>query len=128
AGMPKYYCDYCDAFLTHDSPSVRKTHNGGRRHKEMVRMYYQKWMEDQAQKLVDATAKAFAAGRGQGMGGPPGMPMMHPGMRPMPPMGRGMPPYGAPPMGAMPPPYMMGRPPMGPPGGPRPPMPGMPPM
>ncbi|VEL33251.1 unnamed protein product [Protopolystoma xenopodis] len=24
--MPKYYCDYCEAFLTHDSPSVRKTH------------------------------------------------------------------------------------------------------
>lgn len=31
--MPKYYCDYCDVFLTHDSPSVRKTHNGGRKHK-----------------------------------------------------------------------------------------------
>lgn len=39
--MPKYYCDYCDTFLTHDSPSVRKTHNGGRKHKENVRMFYQ---------------------------------------------------------------------------------------
>lgn len=47
--MPKYYCDYCDTFLTHDSPSVRKTHCGGRKHKENVRFYYQKWMEDQAQ-------------------------------------------------------------------------------
>lgn len=25
--MPRYYCDYCDVFLTHDSPSVRKQHN-----------------------------------------------------------------------------------------------------
>lgn len=72
--MPKYYCDYCDTFLTHDSvcfylfhfdielellsqPSVRKTHNGGRKHKENVRLYYQTWMEQQAQKLVDATSK-----------------------------------------------------------------------
>lgn len=57
--MPKYYCDYCDTFLTHDSPSVRKTHNGGRKHKENVRQFYQVWMEQQAQKLVDATTKAF---------------------------------------------------------------------
>ncbi|CAG2164957.1 unnamed protein product [Oppiella nova] len=64
--MPKYYCDYCDTFLTHDSvcmaltvihvttnclhvttnclcvcvhplqPSVRKTHCNGRKHKENV--------------------------------------------------------------------------------------------
>ncbi|CAI5449472.1 unnamed protein product [Caenorhabditis angaria] len=61
--MPKYYCDYCDTFLTHDSPSVRKTHNGGRKHKDNVRMFYQKWMEDQAQKLVDQTARAFATNR-----------------------------------------------------------------
>lgn len=61
--MPKYYCDYCDTFLTHDSPSVRKTHNGGRKHKENVRMFYQLWMEQQAQKLVDATARAFTQNR-----------------------------------------------------------------
>ena len=34
--MPKYYCDYCDTYLTHDSPSVRKTHNGGRKHKYVL--------------------------------------------------------------------------------------------
>lgn len=50
--MPKYYCDYCDTYLTHDSPSVRKTHCQGRKHKENVRDYFQKWMEEQAQKLV----------------------------------------------------------------------------
>jgi hypothetical protein len=47
--MPKYYCDYCDTHLTHDSPSVRKTHCSGRKHKENVKFYYQKWMEDQVQ-------------------------------------------------------------------------------
>ncbi|EGT33853.1 hypothetical protein CAEBREN_11652 [Caenorhabditis brenneri] len=136
--MPKYYCDYCDTFLTHDSPSVRKTHNGGRKHKDNVRMFYQKWMEDQAQKLVDQTARAFATNRMQGavprttmgmppvppmghpmMGGPPGMPLMAP--RPFPggppvgfPGAPGMPPFPGPPMGlAGPPgmPPMMPRPP-----------------
>ncbi|GMT07525.1 hypothetical protein PENTCL1PPCAC_29699 [Pristionchus entomophagus] len=136
--MTKFYCDYCDTFLTHDSPSVRKTHNTGRKHKDMVRNYYQKWMDQRAQQLVDATAAAFAQ-RGRVMSGPPGgmmPPMMGRGMMmggmgpPMGahPMGRGMPPFGGPPMGAMPPHYMMGRlpmgHPMGPPGGFRPPMPG----
>jgi U1 small nuclear ribonucleoprotein C len=59
----RYYCDYCDVFLTHDSRSVRKVHNTGRRHKEMVRLYYQKWMEQQAQKLIDATTKAYMMNR-----------------------------------------------------------------
>ena len=45
--MPKYYCDYCDTHLTHNSPSVRKTHCGGRKHKDNVRMYYQNWVEEQ---------------------------------------------------------------------------------
>ncbi|KAI2663902.1 hypothetical protein H4Q32_012530 [Labeo rohita] len=30
----RFYCDYCDTYLTHDSPSVRKTHCSGRKHKE----------------------------------------------------------------------------------------------
>ncbi|XP_053213463.1 U1 small nuclear ribonucleoprotein C-like [Panonychus citri] len=59
--MPKYYCDYCDTYLTHDSPSVRKTHCSGRKHKENVNFYYQKWMEERAQSLIDATTAAFTA-------------------------------------------------------------------
>lgn len=57
--MPKYYCDYCDTFLTHDSPSVRKTHCTGRKHKDNVKFYYQKWMEEQAQHLIDATTGKY---------------------------------------------------------------------
>ncbi|KAI6651016.1 U1 small nuclear ribonucleoprotein c [Oopsacas minuta] len=101
--MPKYYCDYCDTYLTHDSPSVRKTHNGGRKHKEAVRLYYTKWIEEQAQSFIDQTYKAqmgnamppFFMGGGvpvRGMGMPPGQ------------------------MSMVPPPVMMGGP-VGPPGG-----------
>jgi len=125
--MPKYYCDYCDTYLTHDSPSVRKTHCAGRKHKENVKFYYQKWMEEQAQSLIDATTAAFKAGKlPGGMPGPGGVsippPMnMRPGM-PGPPPGMGppgMPPGMGPPPG-IPPHHMMGppRPGMGPPMGP----------
>ncbi|XP_071851468.1 U1 small nuclear ribonucleoprotein C-like [Apostichopus japonicus] len=77
----KYYCDYCDTYLTHDSPSVRKTHCNGRKHKDNVRIYYQKWMEEQAQTLIDRTTAAFQAGKihsnpftGQQQKAPPGAP------------------------------------------------------
>ena len=40
-------------------PSVRKTHCNGRKHKENVRDYYQKWLEEQVQKLVDDTSKYY---------------------------------------------------------------------
>ncbi|XP_046373441.1 U1 small nuclear ribonucleoprotein C-like [Haliotis cracherodii] len=128
--MPKYYCDYCDTYLTHDSPSVRKTHCNGRKHKENVRLFYQKWLEEQVQKLVDDTTAAYKAGKisnnpfGSG-GGPGGQGAMVP-----PPAnlgGKGGPPGPGGPMGGVPP----GMPLMGHPhGGPMPPMmPGMrPPM
>ncbi|EDO37851.1 predicted protein [Nematostella vectensis] len=134
--MPKYYCDYCDTFLTHDSPSVRKTHNNGRKHKENVRFYYQKWMEEQAQTLIDQTTAAFQSKPNSQMppNAPPGL-MPPPGMLPPPggmPPGR-MPPQGLPfpPPGPIPPPPGAGgmRPPHGQMhmGGPRPQM-GRPPM
>lgn len=113
--MPKYYCDYCDTYLTHDSPSVRKTHCQGRKHKDNVKFYYQKWMEEQAQNLIDATTAAYKAGK-IGMKGvcipPPNMGQAPPQMT-MPPgsiMPPGQMPMGAPPMMSMPP---MMRPPMG---------------
>ncbi|KAF3816626.1 hypothetical protein GH733_013974 [Mirounga leonina] len=42
SNMAKFYCDYCDPYLTLDSPSVRKTHCSHRKHKEKVKDYYQK--------------------------------------------------------------------------------------
>ncbi|KAL3841806.1 hypothetical protein ACJMK2_019907 [Sinanodonta woodiana] len=137
--MPKYYCDYCDTFLTHDSPSVRKTHCSGRKHKENVRMYYQKWLEEQVQKLVDDTTAAFKAGKietnpfqhgvppnigamippPQGIvaGGRPKVPISAapPMSAPMgAPMSQPVPLMGAPPTGPMPPMMPGMRPPMGP--------------
>ncbi|XKL60378.1 hypothetical protein PGB90_001394 [Kerria lacca] len=129
--MPKYYCDYCDTYLTHDSPSVRKTHCQGRKHKDNVRFYYQKWMEDQAQQLIDATTAMYKAGKiaanpftnqkgpaippPMNMNIPPGsyapMPPMsvHPGVPQgmMPPPPPGMPPPGVGPMMVPPVPSMM---------------------
>ncbi|XP_020573114.1 U1 small nuclear ribonucleoprotein C [Phalaenopsis equestris] len=55
--MPRYYCDYCDTYLTHDSPSVRKQHNAGYKHKANVRSYYQQFEEQQTQSLIDQRIK-----------------------------------------------------------------------
>ncbi|KAF3450865.1 hypothetical protein FNV43_RR06954 [Rhamnella rubrinervis] len=52
-----YYCDYCDTYLTHDSPSVRKQHNAGYKHKANVRIYYQQFEEQQTQSLIDQRIK-----------------------------------------------------------------------
>lgn len=60
--MPKYYCDYCDVKLSHDSPNGRKIHRAGRKHIKNVRLYYQKWLEEQVQLVVNATTAAINAG------------------------------------------------------------------
>lgn len=46
-----FYGDSCDTHLVHDSPSVRKTHWGGRKHKETVKAYCQNriWSTKQPQ-------------------------------------------------------------------------------
>ena len=121
--MPKYYCDYCDTYLTHDSPSVRKTHNSGRKHKDNVRLYYMNWLEREAQNMLDQTTAAYKIGRMPGllppmsMMPPPGMmpPMgLPPGM--FPPMPRGMVPMHI----SMQPPLSMSTPNPGPASGPGP--------
>lgn len=61
--MPKFYCDYCEVNLTSNSMNVRKTHIYGRKHKERVRLYYQKWLEEQGQQVIDVTTVAFNKGR-----------------------------------------------------------------
>jgi len=109
--MPKYYCDYCDVYLTHDSTSVRKAHNSGRNHLQNVRDYYAGLGNDTAQSFIDNITKAFErAGGNRPMGpggfggprpfGPPGG-FGPPGSRPMRQFGTGPPPqgFGAPPPG-----------------------------
>lgn len=59
--MPRYYCDYCDTYLTHDSPAVRKQHNAGYKHKANVRNYYMQFEESQTPSTMDARVKEFDA-------------------------------------------------------------------
>lgn len=46
------YCEYCDVFLTHDSPSVRRAHNDGWKHKAAVRAYYEQWAAEHPQEVL----------------------------------------------------------------------------
>lgn len=39
--MPKYYCDYCKSYLTHDKISVRKSHLSGKNHIRFYCSYYE---------------------------------------------------------------------------------------
>ncbi|KAI5805804.1 U1 zinc finger-domain-containing protein [Geopyxis carbonaria] len=84
--MPKFFCDYCDVYLTHDSISVRKAHNNGRNHLRNVVEYYQQIGHEKAQSVIDSITSSYAA-EGQtmpmpGMAAPPlgG----HPGFPPLP--------------------------------------------
>ncbi|KAI3459315.1 hypothetical protein Pfo_015978 [Paulownia fortunei] len=96
--MPRYYCDYCDTYLTHDSPSVRKQHNAGYKHKANIRAYYQKFEEQQTQILIDqkikehlgqtAVYQQIGAAYNQHLaafpGGRPRLPVIPPPMLPLP--------------------------------------------
>ncbi|KAI1270570.1 U1 zinc finger-domain-containing protein [Xylariaceae sp. FL1019] len=128
--MPKFFCDYCDVYLTHDSMSVRKAHNSGRNHLRNVVDYYQQIGHEKAQSVIDSITSSYAAeGQahanpmlpqnqpgGHGHGPPPGafppsfnfgagLPPPFPGMPGAPPM---IPPGGAFPQGMMPPPGQAG--------------------
>ncbi|BGP37312.1 U1 small nuclear ribonucleoprotein C [Rhodotorula kratochvilovae] len=62
--MGKYYCDYCDVFLTHDSASVRRAHNSGRNHLSNVRDYYANLGSERAQELIDEICRKYENGGG----------------------------------------------------------------
>ncbi|KAL2173196.1 U1 zinc finger-domain-containing protein, partial [Thermothelomyces heterothallicus CBS 202.75] len=103
--MPKFFCDYCDVYLTHDSMSVRKAHNSGRNHLRNVVDYYQQIGHEKAQSVIDSITSSYAAegqahanpmlphnqpGGGHFGLGPAGVPPPPmPGMPPIP----GMPPF-----------------------------------
>ncbi|KAJ2780888.1 U1 small nuclear ribonucleoprotein C [Coemansia interrupta] len=57
--MPKYYCDYCDIFLTHDSSAVRQAHNSGWKHVNQVAAYYRNLPADKIQSVVDTLEHAY---------------------------------------------------------------------
>jgi len=80
--MPKFFCDYCDVYLTHDSMSVRKSHNAGRNHLRNVTEYYQQIGHEKAQSVIDSITNSYAAE------GQPNPMLQQPGVAPgFPPMG-----------------------------------------
>jgi len=138
--MPKFFCDYCAVYLTHDSMSVRKAHNSGRNHLRNVVDYYQQIGHEKAQSVIDSITNSYAAegkssqnpmlGQNPGVGQPFPPPFGFPGL----PGAIPPPPFGVLPGGPIPPPAGRGMPfpfpppmtgPNGTPGAP-PPMPGMP--
>lgn len=126
--MPKFFCDYCDVYLTHDSMSVRKAHNSGRNHLRNVVDYYQQIGHEKAQSVIDSITNSYnAEGQGSsnpmnnfpgapgvgggGGGGPGGFGPPPPGFGgPPPPQGSGFGSAGGFPLG-MPPPPGQGPPP-----------------
>jgi hypothetical protein len=109
ATMPKFFCDYCDVYLTHDSMSVRKAHNSGRNHLRNVVDYYQQIGHEKAQSVIDSITNSYAA-EGQSANNP----MLNTAPPGFGPPGGMMPPAGLPPgfpmpPGGMPPGFPTGR-------------------
>jgi len=111
--MPKFFCDYCDVYLTHDSMSVRKAHNSGRNHLRNVIDYYQQIGHEKAQSVIDSITSSYADA-GQASSNPM---LQTPNLGPNPGGFPGGPPPGFPPFGrgGMPPPFGMNGPPPRPP-------------
>lgn len=59
--MPRFFCEYCDVYLTHDSMSVRKAHNSGRNHIRNVVDYYQQIGHEKTQSVIDSIASSYSA-------------------------------------------------------------------
>ncbi|XP_010602438.1 U1 small nuclear ribonucleoprotein C-like [Fukomys damarensis] len=59
----QFLWDHCNTCLTHNSPSLRKTHCSGGKHTENVRDHCQKRMDEQAQRPTDQTTAAFHQGK-----------------------------------------------------------------
>eukprot|EP00808_Paulinella_micropora_P009111 g17020.t1 len=85
--MPKYYCNYCDIFLTHDSQAGRKQHNHGRKHQENVRQFYLQFTAGGAPAVPGQSVPLLGASPMQPIvpapgllaPGVPGRPVMHVG-------------------------------------------------
>eukprot|EP01084_Bolivina_argentea_P038632 71439_1 len=63
--MPRYYCDVCCAYLTHDSAPGRKQHNRGFKHRENVQRYYDQFKPEFYTKLQANQVAAQMAGNMQ---------------------------------------------------------------
>lgn len=77
--MPKYYCEYCDIYLTHSSAGGRRQHNSGRKHINNKIEYYTQLIREKmlAPPIYPVPAHLQGAIR----------PHMHPAFRQVVPMG-----------------------------------------
>ena len=118
ARRPRFFCDFCDSDLTHDSENARKQHHDGFKHKANVRNYYAQFQEQVAERsqtnqVENSPAVAYQMQvnrvlQQQQMGAPGGYggyPPMGGGPKGGPPPGGygGYPPKGGGPMGGPPP-------------------------
>lgn len=71
--MPKYYCDYCNIYLTHDTLKVRRDHNSGWKHALQVKNHFMLHVDQQQlQWTLDDVYREYAA-RGEAIPPPPGV-------------------------------------------------------
>lgn len=72
--MTRYYCgtpafvklannslDYCDVYLTHDAPRVRRDHNAGWKHAAQVKAYILSLNQDRMARQVGEIIKDYEA-------------------------------------------------------------------
>ena len=71
SNMAKFYCDYCDIHLTHDSRRVRKDHESGWKHRLFVQNYYANLEAHKVQSIIHNITKAYVYA---GLGGFPELP------------------------------------------------------
>jgi hypothetical protein len=57
--MPRYFCDYCDAYLTRDSAPGRAQHLRGWRHRENFKNYYMQYFGAWNAQQMAANGGAF---------------------------------------------------------------------
>jgi U1 small nuclear ribonucleoprotein C len=80
--MPRFFCDYCDAYLTHDSAPGRQQHIRGWKHRENFKAYYQQFLPQWEAEQMARQGHNFShpgqyphaylpMGMGMGMGMPP---------------------------------------------------------
>jgi U1 zinc finger len=58
--MPRFFCDYCDAYLTHDSAPGRQQHIRGWKHRENFKAYYQQFLPQWEAEQMARQAQNFA--------------------------------------------------------------------
>ena len=92
--MGRFYCDYCDAFLTNDSAKGRKQHLHGVKHRELMKQFYTPYLADPryapapGSHLAQQQQAAATFGQWQAWGPPPSLQAS----QPMPPQQHQQPP------------------------------------